>query len=470
MIVILFIILLLIVVTINSASNDNVIATIRLAFGVMIYHRNDNTIEETIDCFMRLINVIYNERHVYVLHIDIKSDPIIINTLNEFCNQRSNCYTISSRNVAWAGASISEMMLAIMQKAYEVDDNNNNNKWDYFMLMGHDTLPMVTLNYMEQFLIDSLTTSNDSSEYKGKNYIYCWQVSGHNFFGQWEDNTWRLEIPVIDTMDGHLIEEILSVSYNGHNHNHYHPRRYPLAGIDFRKSLQHCVLTRDFVKYAIYSSEARRVFLFLANVKNSDENILPTILFTNPSLAATATCNNTLHFNHWIRPGGSWHPEVLGLEHLPLLLSQTQKLFVRKINSQKSTELTTVLARIRNEYYNDYDCNDVDNALINKRHMIEQLTWIIPVAKDYIFKNYHDYDDNTKSTIDAYFDNYRSCSNNNDHNNNERNDNQLQCEESIHDVLNLLDNIRKGFRLIIVIIILPLLFLLLSFNFILLRL
>ena len=38
----------------------------------------------------------------------------------------------------------------------------------------------------------------------------------------------------------------------------------------------------------------------------------------NPS----ATCNFTLHYSHWIRPGGSWHPEYLSVMHLPRILEK----------------------------------------------------------------------------------------------------------------------------------------------------
>lgn len=34
---------------------------------------------------------------------------------------------------------------------------------------------------------------------------------------------------------------------------------------------------------------------------------------------ARATCDDTRHFSYWIRPGGSWHPEYLTLDHLPLV-------------------------------------------------------------------------------------------------------------------------------------------------------
>ena len=73
----------------------------------------------------------------------------------------------------------------------KVDNDDSQDLWDYFLLMGHDTLPIVTLPYMEAFLTHTNSgTNDDDSEYRGTNFIYCWEVSGHSFFGQWEDNTW----------------------------------------------------------------------------------------------------------------------------------------------------------------------------------------------------------------------------------------------------------------------------------------
>jgi hypothetical protein len=73
----------------------------------------------------------------------------------------------------------------------KVDNDDSQELWDYFLLMGHDTLPIVTLPYMEAFLTHTNSGTNaDDSEYRGTNFIYCWEVSGHIFFGQWEDNTW----------------------------------------------------------------------------------------------------------------------------------------------------------------------------------------------------------------------------------------------------------------------------------------
>jgi hypothetical protein len=68
-------------------------------------------------------------------------------------------------------------------------------------------------------------------------------------------------------------------------------------------------------------------------------------------VAASATCNRTLHFSHWIRPGGSWHPEYLSAMHLPLVLEKVatgEALFARKFDEAKGAgPVLDVLDRLR---------------------------------------------------------------------------------------------------------------------------
>lgn len=58
----------------------------------------------------------------------------------------------------------------------------------------------------------------------------------------------------------------------------------------------------------------------------------------HPKNTNSATCNGTLHFSHWIRPGGSWHPEYLTPLHLPLILERLkgkQAFWARKVDVGK---------------------------------------------------------------------------------------------------------------------------------------
>lgn len=313
---------------------------INLAFGIMTYQKSGISVVDTYNLFMSHMESIYDVNHVYVLHVDIKSDDQLIKLiLNDYCAPKKNCYFIEPRNVAWAGMTTGEMMLALMHKAYDVDPT-----WDYFVLTGHESMALTSVEFMEGMI---------ASFPKGTNFMNCWKVDSYNFFGQWESGSRRLEKIVVDSHDGYLIEDATGAGVARKLPNHWPFRVY--------KSIQLVVLSREFVGHVSQGMDTRMVLLYLANVKTADEMLLPTLLQMNKTLAATATCNTTLHFTHWIRPGGSWHPEYLTLEHLPLLLTTTS-LFARKVALDASGDaLRKVLQRVRLEarsYF--YARNEVD--------------------------------------------------------------------------------------------------------------
>ena len=255
--------------TIENIENIETTSTytpeIQLAFGIMTYQKQDKTVEEVLIDFHRLMEIIYTENnHLYVLHIDIKSNPTLIEHINNFCELKLNCIVIKSRNIAWAGLSTGEMMLTLMQTALEYkhssklnrsykgynrysnsrysngndhngysnsstnsnnsdhdnnnsgnnqnNNNNNNNNvlvydnndipgmdWSHFVLIGHESLPLVSLPYIVSYIFHHDT-------YPKTNYINCWKVNGYDFFGQWEDNIGRLQDIVIDDLNGYMLD------------------------------------------------------------------------------------------------------------------------------------------------------------------------------------------------------------------------------------------------------------------------
>ena len=44
------------------------------------------------------------------------------------------------------------------------------------------------------------------------------------------------------------------------------------------KSLQHVVVSRSFVQYACYGEKTALIMLYLANIRTSDEMLLPTLI------------------------------------------------------------------------------------------------------------------------------------------------------------------------------------------------
>lgn len=250
--------------------------------------------------------------------------------------------------------------------------------WTSFVLIGHESVPLVSLPYVESFL---------ASHPANTNFMNCMPVGGYDFFGQWEDASSRLSEFHVDSFGGELVdvgwvsESLVEDTARGYREqcgdrlDGYSPpvqrpfHRQPPTDIAFFKSIQLMVVSREFVRYASYSLVARRIIMFMMNIKTSDEMFLPTILQSSEYFRSTVTCSSTLHFTHWIRPGGSWHPEYLTLEHLPILLSTHKThLFVRKLDSgvESSRRLAAVLHRVRTQYLSTFHPTDRNVSVLEK--------------------------------------------------------------------------------------------------------
>jgi hypothetical protein len=203
---------------------------VNLAFGVMVYQKPGQSAEDTFAAFDRLMRVIYSpHKHVYVVHVDVKSDSQLIDRIHGYCSGTAhNCLHVTPRNVAWAGLSTAEMMLALMQEAFEGDAGGAQLAWDYFLLAGHESVSLGTLEYMETYL---------AAFPRGTNFVHCMNISGYDFFGQWENVYGRLGEVVVETFTGPLIERTGI-------------QRPVWDGVTFYKSIQLVVVSRAFVRYA----------------------------------------------------------------------------------------------------------------------------------------------------------------------------------------------------------------------------
>lgn len=180
----------------ESAANLQV----SIAFGIMIYGKSNQHINETISDFSRLMDVIYDDsNHIYILHTDYKSDPSIHKYINRYCSSKSNCHSIKSRSITWAGVSVTEMNLALMQAADQFQyADGSKSSWEYYALLGHESVPLRSLKYTKNVL---------ASYPKGTNFINCWKANGHDFYGQHEDINWRLSRVVVDSFEKNILYE-----------------------------------------------------------------------------------------------------------------------------------------------------------------------------------------------------------------------------------------------------------------------
>ncbi|CAM9143706.1 unnamed protein product [Ectocarpus sp. 12 AP-2014] len=285
----------------------------RLAYGIMVYQRKGYSPQTTLDQFGRMLKALYDEENTYVIHVDIKSDKALLDAISYHIKDLPNVPSVS---VSWGGITVVERTLALMTKAVEVDSS-----WRFFVNLGHEDYPSASQAEMRRWLKDRKD---------GTNFIKCWPIEGHDFFGQMERHEQRVQdVNVDDFMGG--VKEYRTMSGNTGS------QERPKTDYKFFKSLQQTMLSRQLTEYAIHSSEARRLLLYMATSKAPDELYFPTLTQLDERYSSMATCNDTRHFSYWIRPGGSWHPEYLTLDHFPLVYNATE-FYIRKVEDARGSK------------------------------------------------------------------------------------------------------------------------------------
>lgn len=289
-----------------------VVAIPTVAYGIMVYQRPHRTVLDTFRQFSRLFDALYDPANTYIVHVDIKSDEELISMIQTSLSRIGNAYMLAPESVSWGGITVVERTLALMQVALEVDS-----KWSWFVNLGHEDYPIKSQGDFRKKLGETSP---------GTNFIHCWPLEEHDFFGQVERHGQRVRGVYVDDFSGKV-----------HRAN---TRLEPPGEFSFYKALQQMVLSRDFVTHAVQSINARRLLLFMATAEAPDELFFPTLLQNSRLFANTATCEYTLHYSLWIRPGGSWHPEYLTLLDLGTIMSTWDKneyFFLRKVDEHEGS-------------------------------------------------------------------------------------------------------------------------------------
>ncbi|CAN0114818.1 unnamed protein product, partial [Phaeothamnion confervicola] len=261
----------------------------------MVYVRPGHDLEAVFRQFNRMFSALYDARNTYVVHVDIKSDKRLQELIEERFKDLPNAFLIESASASWAGITVVERTLALMQAALEADGDGGDNGsggggggkdcgngdhsggrhggggggWRYFVNIGHEDYPLVP---------QAAASARLAAFPDGTNFIKCWNIEGHDFFGQWEHHKTRVHAVYVDDFTGTTHDTRFrrpSMS---------DPSRSPYK---FFKSLQQTVLSRNFVRHAVRSAAARRLLVYMATAQAPDELFFPTLLQLDPKFAAT---------------------------------------------------------------------------------------------------------------------------------------------------------------------------------------
>ncbi|EWM30599.1 core-2 i-branching enzyme [Nannochloropsis gaditana] len=199
----------------------------KVAYGVMVYQRQNKTVSDVFDQFTRLFDAIYSPNFTCVVHVDIKSEPALIEKITDYVKKHApQASTIPSVSVSWGGITVVERTLALMQAALESDP-----EWEYFVNIGQEDYPLQSPAAIQEYLAHAVPPAT--------NFIYCWDLRGHDFFGQWEHHEGRVSKVFVDMFDGRSREvRGLPRSPPKVRQGHMHMHQY-LYNVSFPLSLSH---------------------------------------------------------------------------------------------------------------------------------------------------------------------------------------------------------------------------------------
>lgn len=131
--------------TLSSNSSKQV----RIAYFIMAHHKPD--------VFREMFQKIYTRDQFYLIHLDRKAKPEVIEEIQMYIIQFPNVYLLESMNIVSGGFSMIQAELNAMEYLLNV-----NHDWDYFINLSGEDFPLKSQEIIRQFL----TAQN------GRNYLF----------------------------------------------------------------------------------------------------------------------------------------------------------------------------------------------------------------------------------------------------------------------------------------------------------
>ncbi|MGD1317851.1 beta-1,6-N-acetylglucosaminyltransferase [Chryseobacterium sp. 2R14A] len=122
---------------------------VRIAYFIMLHHKPE--------VFKEMFKQIYTRDQFYLIHIDRKATPEIIEEIQQFIIKFPNVYILESMNIVSGGFSMIQAELNAMEYLL-----NLSREWDYFVNLSGEDFPLKSQDIIRQFL----TVNN------GRNYLF----------------------------------------------------------------------------------------------------------------------------------------------------------------------------------------------------------------------------------------------------------------------------------------------------------
>jgi len=247
--------------------------------------------------FQLLFDSIYYKDHIYLIHVDKKSDKEFHNRVKSYLSSYSNAHIMKSQICNWGGFSMVDVQIKGLQKLLQISKD-----WDFFINLSGQDFPLKSQQYIMDFL--------------GKN----------------KDNNF------IDARD--LISESNSlfrirkfyIEFGKYLINTRFKRAYP-KGIKPYYGSQWFILNRDFCNFFVKDKTTKKIIKFYKNTFIPDEAVFQTAIM-NSSFHSTVISNN----KRALRMYDDGKPMILKSDDFEYLYSY-ERFFGRKFDINVDSEI-----------------------------------------------------------------------------------------------------------------------------------
>ncbi|GIP51603.1 beta-1,6-N-acetylglucosaminyltransferase [Paenibacillus vini] len=275
----------------------------KIAYFIMAHHKPA--------MFLRLLNAIYAENHIYLIHIDSSADAEIHELANNLSQSNSNIRILPSRFLSWGGWSLIQVELDALTYLLNWDSD-----WSYYINLSGQDFPLVRQIQLEQFLLG-----------KNSNYLTAKPINLEPNQKKQMQAYYRIED----------CGKIVNLGERRPFEDYFSPEIEPYYGSQWK------MITRAFAEYAATSHLSFEMQDYYRYTFIPDEAFFQTLLL-NGDFKETHVNGNYRFINMQQFATAFQRPVVITMDYLQTIF-QSDALFARKFDEDVDSSILDIIER-----------------------------------------------------------------------------------------------------------------------------
>jgi len=274
-----------------------------VAYFIMAHHKPS--------MLLRMMNAIYSEENIYLIHIDSRADDEMLNLARNLQCSNDNIHLLPSRFLNWGGWSLVQAELDAIR--YLLNWNPN---WTHLINLSGQDFPLVRQNQVISFLNDNRET----------NFVLAQPTDPNMMKG---------------LQGAYVIEDIKKFQRLGEREPF---ESYFAENITQYNGSQWKIITRSFAKYASESYLSFEMQDYYRYTFTPDEFFFPTLIKNSPF--ANTVVSNIKRFIRMEKDDYSKnHATLLTIDELGSLFNN-DTFFARKFDDEVDSRIVDVIEKM----------------------------------------------------------------------------------------------------------------------------